>query len=231
MATLKYLGSTITADKAIKGPDFVRMVMADGTSIFSACKVSDFSDFVLTEGSWETSYVERKHSYMASAYVSDGYLVLSIDGEVDNGTIIEFIAPCDCLTVTEGLKVGDVTYAIVDALGSPVIGVRGAWSPDAIVAVALNTDNNSAYVVNGNETKTCATALTPSGWGTDNTQVAAALGVTATNNVDVSPRPDCLKAYVKAGVYCSAQGNGSLTFTCDKKPTDILYVNVKITGV
>lgn len=53
-------------------------------------------------------------------------------------------------------------------------------------------------------------------------------GVTTTNTVIISPDPSSYDVYTTAGVYCSAQGSGTLTFTSAKTPTASMTVNVLI---
>lgn len=60
------------------------------------------------------------------------------------------------------------------------------------------------------------------------TQTVSVTGVTSSNTVIVSPRPDYFEAYTEAGVRCTAQADDSLTFTCDSVPTEAIYVNVVI---
>ena len=60
--------------------------------------------------------------------------------------------------------------------------------------------------------------LTTSGWSA-NTQTVTAPGVTVSNYVTTGPTPTAFNAAMEAGVYCSGQGNGTLTFTCTKTPS------------
>ena len=53
-------------------------------------------------------------------------------------------------------------------------------------------------------------------------------GVTASNNVIVSYAPSSKDAYQTADIYCSAQGAGTLTFTCETVPSEAVTVNVLI---
>ena len=53
-------------------------------------------------------------------------------------------------------------------------------------------------------------------------------GVTANSTVWVAPDPTSFDVYTTAGVYCSAQGAGTLTFTSSKTPTANMTVNVVI---
>ena len=74
-------------------------------------------------------------------------------------------------------------------------------------------------------TKTTATLTTT--W-TSNQQTVNVTGVTASNYVIVSPAPASYEAYCEAGIYCSAQASGTLTFKCDTAPTSSLTVNIMI---
>lgn len=59
-----------------------------------------------------------------------------------------------------------------------------------------------------------------------NTQTVSVTGMTATGIVMVSPDPTDQSAYTSAGVLCTAQAAGTLTFTCDTVPAGDLSVNV-----
>lgn len=70
-------------------------------------------------------------------------------------------------------------------------------------------------------------SLTVAGWS-GSTQVLSVTGVTSSSCVIVAPAPDSLEAYAAAGVKCTAQASGKLTFTCQSVPTEALTVNVAI---
>lgn len=72
-----------------------------------------------------------------------------------------------------------------------------------------------------------AVTLTTANWSS-NTQAVNVAGVTANNAVIVSAAPASYLSYGEFGVYCSAQGAGTLTFTCDSTPDVNLTVNVLI---
>lgn len=72
-----------------------------------------------------------------------------------------------------------------------------------------------------------AATLTTANWSS-NTQTVNVAGVTASNAVIVSAAPTSYLSYGEFGVYCSAQGAGTLTFTCDSTPDVDLIVNVLI---
>ena len=63
-----------------------------------------------------------------------------------------------------------------------------------------------------------------------NTQTVNVTGVTASNVVFVSPAPASASDYASAGIVCTAQGAGTLTFTCTTVPSNAITVNVVILG-
>lgn len=77
-------------------------------------------------------------------------------------------------------------------------------------------------------TRTTATiTLTVAGWSS-NAQTVDVSSVKADSTVIVAPAPESFKVYGEAGIYCSAQAEGKLTFTCDSVPTAAITVNVVI---
>ena len=73
--------------------------------------------------------------------------------------------------------------------------------------------------------------LTVAGWNADaKTQTVSVAGVTATANCIITAAPDSYMAYAEAGVRCTAQGAGTLTFACETVPTADVTANVLILG-
>lgn len=75
-----------------------------------------------------------------------------------------------------------------------------------------------------------AVTLPADGWS-EKTQTVSAAGVTADREVIVRPAPANYIAWQDANVYCSAQGAGSLTFTCEDVPESALTANVLVVEV
>lgn len=67
--------------------------------------------------------------------------------------------------------------------------------------------------------------LTAAGWSS-NTQTVSVTGMTATGVVMVSPDPADQSAYTSAGILCTSQAAGTLTFSCDTVPSGDIDVNV-----
>lgn len=70
-------------------------------------------------------------------------------------------------------------------------------------------------------------SLTVAGWSNKKQTISVA-GVTVSNCVIVAPAPASQEAYVAAGIKCTTQASGQLTFTCQSVPTAALTVNVAI---
>ena len=78
--------------------------------------------------------------------------------------------------------------------------------------------------------KILSLSLPAANWVND-TQTVSADGVTSdieTNYVEVFSAANNHIEYHSAGVYCSAQGDGTLTFTCMSVPECDLKVHVKV---
>lgn len=96
------------------------------------------------------------------------------------------------------------------------------------VGSGLSVASDGTLSASGGVSMATATAtLTTGGWSS-NAQTVSVSGVTASNNVIVAPAPASISAWTAAGVYCSAQGAGTLTFTCTTAPTAALTANVLI---
>lgn len=70
-------------------------------------------------------------------------------------------------------------------------------------------------------------SIDSSAWS-DLTATVSASGVTATNTIIVTYHPDSFTAASNAGIYCSAQGAGTLTFKCVTAPTTTIKINILI---
>jgi hypothetical protein len=78
----------------------------------------------------------------------------------------------------------------------------------------------------GSSTSTTA-SLVVANWS-NNSQTVNVTGVTANNNVIVAPAPASQADYTTAGIICTSQGSGTLTFTCQSVPSSAITVNVLI---
>ena len=117
--------------------------------------------------------------------------------------------------------------------------VPSGWTTDQILTKTSNGygwSNAPVTSVNGSTwavtlsipSITSTTATLTTNWWSSSTQTISVTGVTATNQVIVAPDPSDLDDYAEKGIYCSGQGSGTLTFTCDTTPTASITVNVLI---
>lgn len=87
--------------------------------------------------------------------------------------------------------------------------------------IAVPTTGGTMAVIGVNTTITLASA----NWSA-NSQTVSVTGMTATAIVFVSPTPASQSDYTTAGIICTAQAAGTLTFSCDTTPTNDITVNV-----
>lgn len=119
---------------------------------------------------------------------------------------------------------------------APVTSVNGStWAvtvQETLVSwTNIKTINWNSILGSWNITVSSSTTITvtlTSAWWSSNSQTVSATGVTASNTVIVSPAPADIADYADCGVYCSAQGSGTLTFGCDTAPSGDIVVNVLI---
>lgn len=71
--------------------------------------------------------------------------------------------------------------------------------------------------------------IATSDWS-NNTCTKSVSGVTASNNIVVSPAPASFLAYGEAQIRATAQGSGTVTFTCESVPSSSITINVLIVG-
>ena len=81
-----------------------------------------------------------------------------------------------------------------------------------------------------NKSTSVTVTLASASWS-NNTQTVSVTGVTATNNVVVSPSGrDSTEAWADGEILCTSQGSNALTFTCTTVPTADITVSVVILG-
>lgn len=174
---------------------------------------------------------------------------IRLDLEVSpiSGQSLTFKSPADCSQVTGlilyypvGDSVESSVFQFADAHGNN-IGDLDLFASDSLVKIILDTQSSLAFVQNADTNaylegrfdekqdkyKTLELSLSASKWSS-NTQSVSASGVTPNSVIIVTPAPSSYIAYGEAMVYCSAQGDGTLTFTCVEVPTGDLGVNVLI---
>lgn len=84
-----------------------------------------------------------------------------------------------------------------------------------------------AKLADGASHKTATATLTTSGWS-NSTQTVSVTGITANNDFFCCAAPSSFTAWNKAEIRPTAQGAGTITFTCSKTPTADVTVNIII---
>lgn len=151
------------------------------------------------------------------------------------------------LTFNTGSPV--VSYAVgrigVDGTGTGTVQSVNAVQPDANGDVTLTagdiptsgssdvaTDLSSLTTALGNKANASSAVtvtIATSDWSS-NTCTKSVSGVTASNNIVVSPDPSSFLAYGEAQIRATAQGSGTVTFACETVPSASVSVIVLIVG-
>ena len=145
----------------------------------------------------------------------------------------------DVLDGASGSGSGDMTKAVYDPKGKAKDIFAYADAKQAKITASGILKGNGAGGVSAAVKGTdyaapsvgVSVTLTASGWNANTkTQTVSVSGVTATGNLIITAAPDSYMAYAKAGVRCTAQGAGTLTFACETMPTANVVANVLIVG-
>lgn len=156
----------------------------------------------------------------ATAYQKPASGIPKTDLAQDVQTVID-----DALTETDATLATSGKAADAKAVGDELTAHQTAISlkADASAMNAALAQKQDSY------TSTTITIAAAS-WSNNSVTVNVS-GVTATNLVQLSvPTKVDMDRYGQAGVFCSAQGNGTLTFTCAHTPTAAISINVVIWG-
>ena len=77
-----------------------------------------------------------------------GSISVSTSYDMQQGTCVKFLAPCNSEAVTVGMVVDGVQYEWQDTLGEPLAGIAGLFDTGAMVGIILDRENLIAYLVN-----------------------------------------------------------------------------------
>ncbi len=113
----------------------------------------------------------------------------------------------------------NVSYRCNDIYANPSTG--------AIYATKFYENGSDVSTLYQSKHTTATVSIATTDWSS-NACTKSVTGVTASNTIFVSPAPASFSTYSSAGIYCSAQAAGTLTFTCSTTPTAAITVNVVI---
>ena len=123
------------------------------------------------------------------------------------------------------LTVDGTTYDTVGEASVTQVQTSGT----KIATVSIDGTSTDIYAPGGVSMSTTTATLGTSGWSSDSITVSAT-GVTASNNVIVAPAPASAGDWATAGIVCTAQGAGTLTFTRTSANSSSITANVLVLG-
>lgn len=89
-----------------------------------------------------------------------------------------------------------------------------------------NITSTFADILNVPSVLQLSVTLISTSWASNSQTVSGLNGITASNAVIVAPNPSSFTQYTSAGIICTEQGDGTLTFTCTTAPTENISVNI-----
>lgn len=118
-----------------------------------------------------------------------------------------------------------ISISAENEISATVVGIPEGGTTGQILAKASGTDYDTEWVTPLTKHEAEIT-LAAADWGS-NTYVATVTGMTSTALVCASPKTRAdAQIWVAAEVFNTAQGSGTLTFTCETTPTGNIDVNV-----
>lgn len=142
----------------------------------------------------------------------------------------------------DGNGSGDMTQAVYDPQGKAqdIFAYADAIQTALNTALTAHADNVSLHtsdaekaVWNGKADipTPLSVLLMASGWDANTKeQTVSVSDMTASANILVSAAPASFMAYAQAGIRCTAQSAGALTFACETVPEEAVTANVIILG-
>lgn len=226
-----------TAAKAVVCEEFTSDHLVEGTVVivkFTYAQTYNGAP-TLNVQSTGAKYIKRIGSTNAARY------------EWQTGEVLQFVYDGTYWVLTDAgiatttyygvTKLSSATNSTSNALAATASAVKAAYDhasakQDALVSgTNIKTVNGESLLGSGDLTvggisyNTQTISISASAWS-GTTATAASSIVTATNDVIIAPAPASIAAWAAAGVYCSAQADGTLTFTCSTAPTEAVSVNV-----
>ena len=119
---------------------------------------------------------------------------------------------------------------VLKADGSGTISVATVDNtPTASSSNLVTSSGVKNYVDTNAAVPSKAVVVSISGWSSNKATISVS-GVTASNNVIVTPHPDYFVTWTECMVRATSQSAGKLTFTCEETPSGTIKANVLIVG-
>lgn len=191
--------------------------IAESTGEYDSWKAEQLSDW----NTWSTNRRAAFDTWFADIQTTlSGDVAGALQAQIDNRALLNHV------------------HGNLNNDGTMTVAAKGAATGTGMQPVFAGTDDKLGVLTVAqaqkalaiSPVKTATATLTVAGWS-GNAQTVNVTGVTATNAVIVRPAPGSHTAWLDAGVYCTAQGAGTLAFACEDTPTAELTANVLIVEV
>ena len=218
-------------------PTFVWQEYVDTTNdkLYVATWTSSSSDWLEVWSwwwSWDMLYSD--YNWQAKTWAT---VTLDLASTITPSANFTVNAPS---TIKDGqayiLRVSNWSTAYTMALGTHITNpyntstaLTANWVDQFVfIAIGWDLELQPEWGGGGNTSHETTTATLTTAWWSSKSQTVSVTGVTASNTVIVSPDPANINDYALNSVYCSAQGSGTLTFSCNTVPSSAITVNVLI---
>lgn len=161
------------------------------------------------------------------------------DFYVGEAVTVDNVAPADktgykwaLFRGADGKGIGDMLKSDYDLDGDGIVDKTKADAAGNDIADTYATKTETDSLISGFKNITSSTINIPvATWDATNLNcTVTASGVTADNAVVVTPDPASMDVYSAAGIVCTAQAAGTLTFTCKTVPTAAVAINIMVVG-
>lgn len=224
----------------LTGHSTTYMVSDSGTIVPSGSWVADIPNVPQGKFLWTRTVLNFNTgnpvtSYSVSRMGLDGSGAVSTvnDKSPDPNGNVKLMATD--IATSNGQSIEAAITGIRESLAQKVSTVNGQ-EPDSSGAVTINSKNIQASSgetvqaeLDGKQKtiKAVVVTLKAAGWS-NNTQAVSVADMTADSAVVVSPAPESFEAYNEAECRATAQGAGTITFSCGSTPSGELTANVMI---
>ena len=214
--------------KATDTPDYwISAVLTTSTGTYGYYEISPL----------ETQKVDLS-GYAKTADLTDGTITVkratNATNDINGNAIDEYYTPLESFNPIAATAENSATAITKIVNGTTTVG-KATSATSAESATKATQDGSGNVITTTYATKEELSSLTSgstvtiaaSAWSNKSATVSVN-GVTASNNIFVTPSASSYLAYANAQVRCTAQGSGTLTFACETTPTTNISVNVLI---
>lgn len=120
------------------------------------------------------------------------------------------------------------TYTQTEANLASAVSLKHSHSNKSVLD-GISSSDVSSWDAKAEKSVAVSVTIAVADWA-NNTCTKSVSGVTSSNNIIVSPDPTSFFTYGDAQIRATAQGSGTVTFTCEAVPSESVTVIVLIVG-